>query len=704
MADSAEGRHQSLSSFNNLVSGQDDTALLKDIIDDTPIILFYIDHTGIIRLAQGKGLEKINSGKKVVGSNVFSCLEAYPKTLEHFRQAMAGREFTAVEEIGQRKFEFCYQPRHDPASAKYHVTGIATDITDLKRTEQALLQNRELLADAQKIARLGNWTCCIDHNGKHHSPTWSDEIFKILGLKKQPPNGKLLVDMIHEEDRPHFLKAVEDSRHNIKPYNVEYRIIRPDGKLRFINERGIARRNEQGDQVSLHGTMQDVTEQRRTEHTLQKATNFDALTGLPNRILFKEHLRQALAQSHRNRQYVALLALDLDNFKHINESLGHQTGDRLLLETGERLKDSVREGDTVSRFGGDEFIVIMEGITHTSEISVQAQKIIQNLNHQYHIGGHEVFCSTSIGIACYPMDAGNADDLIKHTGTALSNAKEQGKNTYQFYTRDMNSRILERLLLENALRHALEREEFEIHYQPQIDLLSGKITGIEALLRWRHPQMGLISPTQFIPLAEQNGLIVAIGKWVMETACHQAQQWIEDGHPPMRMSVNLSAHQVAQPGLSNTVKDVLDKTGLKPQLLKLELTESILLDDSSFTRNVLHHLHALGVKLTIDDFGTGYSSLSYLKRIPLDTLKIDRSFIQDLPQNSDDAAISQAIIAMARSLGMKVIAEGVESQEQLTFLSAQKCDEAQGYFFSEPKPAAELGVWLNKQAHGSRPF
>ena len=433
--------------------------------------------------------------------------------------------------------------------------------------------------------------------------------------------------------------------------------------------------------------MKAITE--RTQANLYRLAHFDALTGLPNRLLFLDRLSQMMAQANRNERLVAIMLLDLDRFKAINDTLGHTMGDLLLKGVAERLAGCVRGDDTVARLGGDEFIVLLPEIRYIEDAATVARKILNALAQPFPLDGHEIFIGTSIGIALYPFDE-ELNALLRNADTAMYEAKQQGGNNYQFYSAEMNTASLKHLSLEGALRRALERGEFELHYQPQIDLTRGEIVGVEALVRWRHPDLGLLGPMEFIPLAEENGLIVPIGEWVLRTACAQVRAWQEAGLRPIRVAVNLSARQFYQKDLVGTVARILEQTGLDSRYLELEITESCLMQNTQTTVALLTELSRLGVRFSIDDFGTGYSSLSYLKRFPIDTLKIDRSFVCDIGTDPDDAAIVKAIIALAKSLEMHVIAEGVETPEQLHFLRTHGCNEIQGYLVSRPLPADEV--------------
>jgi diguanylate cyclase (GGDEF)-like protein len=430
----------------------------------------------------------------------------------------------------------------------------------------------------------------------------------------------------------------------------------------------------------------DITERKQAEEMVHHLAYHDPLTGLPNRVLFNDHLTLELAHARRNKCMVAVIFLDLDRFKTINDTLGHAIGDQLLQEVAKRLRSCLREGDTVARLGGDEFMLLLPGITHGEDVAKVVRRILEVLKPPFNLDGHELHITSSMGISLYPSDGGDAETLIKNADAAMYRTKEQSRGTYQFYTPSMNAKAFERLILENDLRRALERQEFVVYYQPQVSLHTGQIVGVEALVRWQHPEKGLVPPMEFIPLAEETGLIIPLGDWVFRMACAQNQTWQKAGFSPLRVAVNLSARRFKQKGLIKDIVRILKETGLDPDYLELELTESHLMENVEATLSTLHELKAMGIHLSIDDFGTGYSSLSYLKRFPIDKLKIDRSFVLDISDNPDDAAIAVAIIAMAHSLKLKVTAEGVETKEQLEFLRAYQCDEMQGYYFSRPVP------------------
>ena len=427
----------------------------------------------------------------------------------------------------------------------------------------------------------------------------------------------------------------------------------------------------------------------------------DALTGLPNRPLFVDRLIVALAQAGRANQKLAVFFLDLDHFKNINDSLGHSAGDTLLKAVADRVRRCVREGDTIARFGGDEFTLLIPTIENVEDAAKIAQKITETLKIPFMIAERELFVTTSIGISMYPNDGSDAETLVRNADSAMYRAKDQGRDNYQLYAPAMNARALERLALENSLRKALSNDELVLHYQPLVDISSKSIVGLEALIRWNHPERGLLSPAHFISAAEVSGLIVPIGNWVLVTACRQLKIWQKRIDPDLTVAVNLSARQFQQGNLTSEVMQALEQTGLDPGSLELEITESSAMQNAENSIHTLRELKALGVRISMDDFGTGYSSLNYLKRFPIDTLKLDQSFVRDVTTDRGDAAIVSAVISMAHSLDLKVIAEGVETAEQLAFLQKQRCDYIQGYFFSAPLSVEDLEPYLIQRRHAA---
>jgi diguanylate cyclase (GGDEF)-like protein/PAS domain S-box-containing protein len=463
-----------------------------------------------------------------------------------------------------------------------------------------------------------------------------------------------------------------------------------DGSLYYEEKTITPLKDAGGNIVRFVSTGKDITQRLQSEERLHHLAHHDPLTDLPNRLLLQDRLKQAMLEAGQNDRLVAVMFLDLDRFKTINDTLGHDIGDALLKTVAERLAICLRPGDTVSRLGGDEFTLILANVAHVDDVTRVAQKILDQFISPFRIGGRDLFVSPSIGITLYPLDEKLPENLLKDADVAMYRAKELGGNRLQFYTPELNLRAARRLELETGLRQALERQEFILHYQPLVDMRTGRIRGMEALLRWQHPEFGLIPPLDFIPLAEEIGLIIPIGEWVLKTACAQIQAWHKTGFPTLQVAVNLSSKQLRDKNLIATVRQALAESGLEPRYLDLELTESVLMQDMEQATTILKELKAVGISFSLDDFGTGYSSLSYLKRFPIDYLKIDRSFVRDITTDPVGAGLVKAIIAMANVLRIKVIAEGVETYEQLDFLRSHGCDITQGYFCSKPLAAEDF--------------
>jgi len=470
----------------------------------------------------------------------------------------------------------------------------------------------------------------------------------------------------------------------------ESQVRKKSGEIIWISENARAVHDEDGSIVCFEGTVEDVTERKLYQERIEQQANYDTLTGLANRSLLNERLHQAIANAARNGTRLAVVFVDLDRFKFINDSLGHHVGDELLRAIAARLKANMREGDTVARLGGDEFVLLINGERSPDTIAAVLERMLEDISRPWSIPEGDFTFTCSMGVALYPDDGDTAETLLKHADSAMYRAKETGRNNIQFFTRQLNAAITERLELENNLRRALDRRQFELCYQPRIDLRTGRVIGAEALIRWRLGKNRVIAPSRFIPLAEEIGLIAPIGKWVLETTCQQAKAWQDAGLDSLVVSVNVSARQFHQSDIVDTIAQVLETAKLAPSSLEIELTESAVMHDAERFVAMLNQLNDLGVQIAIDDFGTGYSSLSYLKRFPVDRLKIDRSFVQDIATDADDATIVRTIIVLGHNLGLKVVAEGVETQEQLAFLRENGCDELQGYLFGAPMSGADF--------------
>jgi len=468
-----------------------------------------------------------------------------------------------------------------------------------------------------------------------------------------------------------------------------------DGELYYEEKTITPQKDKSGNITHFISTGKDISERMESQERLHYLAHHDSLTGLPNRALFQDRLSQVITRTRWHKRNIAVLFLDLDRFKVINDSLGHDVGDQVLQTMAQRLSDSIREGDTVARLGGDEFAIILNDIASQEDVAPVAEKILKTMAEPFVANNHELFITTSIGASLYPKDSEDTQGLLKKSDVAMYRAKEKGKNNFQFYTKADDTQAAERLTLETNLRHALEREEFFLEYQPQYAVNNTIPMGVEALIRWRSAEFKTISPLHFIPLLEETGMIIPVSDWVLNNACAQAAIWQESGLPPCHVAVNLSSRQFQRQGLVKQVEDILNRTGLRPEYLELEVTEGLLIENISETTKILNDLHDLGVRLSIDDFGTGYSSMNYLKRLPFDNLKIDKSFVQDVTISDDASAIATAIITLAHSLDMKVIAEGVETSEQLKFLQQQNCDMVQGFLFSKPVSPENIQKLLN---------
>lgn len=518
------------------------------------------------------------------------------------------------------------------------------------------------------------------------------KLCEIVGYSQKELVGMSFQEITHPED---LITDKELARRmmarELDEKTREKRYRHKNGYYIWVNLTSSLVRDENGEPKYYSTVVEDISRRKQIEEELLHLASHDALTHLPNRSLLLDRLSQALAYANRSSGQVAIMLIDLDRFKNINDSLGHDVGDKIIMEVGRRLSSMAQHGDTIARVGGDEFAVVLPDVTREETVAMLAQQTLESLSQPMTIQGHEFYPTGSIGISLYPKDGHDSQALLKNADTAMYRAKDAGRNNFQFYASEMNARALDRLKLESGLRRALERGEFVLHYQPQVDIVTGGIVGVEALLRWAPPGQPVVFPVDFIPIAEETGLIMPIGEWVLRTACTQNKAWQTSGRfPKMKVAVNLSARQFKQQDIVKMVSRVLSQTGCDASSLELEITESVIMEDPEAAAQTLQNLSDMGVHLSIDDFGTGYSSLSYLKRFPINSLKIDRSFVRDITIDADDAAIAKAVIALAHSLKLQVIAEGVETAEQMAFLREQRCDQIQGYYLSRPLAVEEL--------------
>ncbi|MBC2695791.1 MAG: EAL domain-containing protein [Desulfobacteraceae bacterium] len=686
------------------------------VVDDDIAVRLLIceslEQAGMIVKEAENGLEALSVFKRVRPDIVMMDVKM-PKmdgftACERLRQLPGGDEVSIVMVTGLDDVK-SIQQAYDAGATDFITKPVNWSILNhrvryLLRAREAfrdLCRSEDRLTQAQRVANLGNWEWNIVDN----KLDWSGEIYSIFGLEPQAfgRTYEAFLRLVHPEDRGYIENAVDRALHENKPYSIDHRIILPDKTERTVHERAQVIFDETGKPVKMHGIVQDITKHKKTEAKIRFLAYYDVLTGLPNRQLFKEYSIRAIRMAQRDGTKLAIIFMDLDHFKRINDTLGHNAGDKLLEKISENMMVVIRASDIVtridnesrsktslSRLGGDEFTILLPDLTEIQQAATVAKRIIKCLSLPVKVAGRELYVTGSIGIAVYPDDGEDIDTLLKNADTAMYHAKDAGRNNFQFYAKYMNELTLSRLNMEAELKKALERNEFILYYQPQVEVATSTIVGVEALIRWEHPESGIVSPAEFIPIAEETGLIIPIGEWVLQTACPQMAVWHKAGFNSLRIGINLSSNQFRQGDIVKSIKNILATTGLDPQHLELEITESIIMHDVEEAIATLWKLKEMGLNLSIDDFGTGYSSMNYLKRFPLDTLKIDQSFIKDIMMDPNDQAITKATIGLARGLGLTTIAEGVETEEQLTFLRKQGCDQIQGYFFSKPVPTEKV--------------
>lgn len=587
-----------------------------------------------------------------------------------------------------------------------------------KNTADALRSSQAKLDNAQRIARLGHWECEVATGAL----TWSREFGRILGAEqsKQLVHWNEFLSAVDEDQRQSLKLVANQSVNDCTAFTIEFRLNGTAGGERTIRLEAEPYIADNGDFSHMLGTIQDITERTDAQAQIHNLAYYDLVTGLPNRAQLHERLHFVLQNAERAESQFALLFLDLDHFKQVNDTLGHDAGDDLLKQVSERLTAVVRDSDsvvrtseededdlahqhTVARLGGDEFVVLLGQVNRAEDAARVAQRIAATISEPYAISDNEVSVTTTIGISVYPADGTDSETLMKHADVAMYHAKEQGRNGYQFYSRGIHEQALARFSMERELKTAIENDELMLVYQPKIDFQDGRVVGVEALVRWEHPDNGVVSPAEFIPLAEETGLILPLGQWVLKEGCAQMQRWIDRGVGPFSMAVNCSSVQFTRGDMIGDLQEAIRSSGLDPRWLEVELTESLLIQDIDAGIESLQEMKQLGIQISIDDFGTGFSSLSYLKRLPVDKLKIDQSFVKDLGFDQGDAAIVSAIITLSHNLNLTVVAEGVETQEQFDILRDFRCNEAQGYLISYPMNSADFEIWLkNWQSQNNR--
>jgi diguanylate cyclase (GGDEF)-like protein/PAS domain S-box-containing protein len=654
----------------------------------------YLDANESFLKLTGYGLEEI-VGRTSVDLTFWATPEERARALNAFREDGQVRdvEVTIRRKTGEERRVLFSLDRVE-LEGKPCLLSFSHDITDRVAAEEELRRRQERFELVVLATKDVIWEWDLATNREW----WSEGITTVFGYPASAvgPLASWWDERVHPDDKVRVIPVVYEFVKGEGRYWVSsYRFRRADGSYAHVQDRGYVIRDKSGRAVKMVGAITDVTEQHLAEERIQHQAYHDSLTGLPNRLLFGDRLNQALAHAHRHKGRVSVIFLDIDHFKRVNDALGHSVGDELLRRVAGRLAKCMRDEDTIARVGGDEFALLFE-IADAGEATRAAERILGALSTPIILDDHQLDVTASLGIALYPADGTDEATLLRNADAAMYRAKDLGRNNFQLCTPDLNARALDRMTLEGELRRAMERQEFILHYQPLIDLATGRLTGLEALLRWQHPHKGLVQPGTFIPVAEEGHLIVAIGEWVLREACRQLRVWKDAGHPSFRVSVNLSARQFQQRGLAETVRRALEEQGLPAAQLELEITESMAMQNAEWTADVLRTLRKMGVRIAVDDFGTGQSSLSYLRQFPFNTVKIDRAFVRDLTVDPVDEAIVKAVIGLAHSLGLTVVAEGVETHDQLAFLRHAQCEEVQGHLFSKALPAERLGEILER--------
>ncbi|MFZ5558529.1 MAG: EAL domain-containing protein, partial [Pseudomonadota bacterium] len=660
---------------------------LRTVVANAPLVVFALDAQGAFTFSEGKGLAAIGvEPGEAVGRSVFEMYRDYPDMLAQLRRGLGGRPGVFESSVAGREFVVHYAPQRDPGGEVTGLTGVAIDITERKESEQTLRESEQRFRDVVQAA--GEYVWETDRDWRY--TYLSDRVQALLGYGEAEMLGRKPSEFMPDGEPERVGEWFAEHAAPGRPFRgLEHMSVTKAGGLVWQQVSGIPVFDADGEFRGYRGTGLDITERKRAEERIEHLATRDALTGLPNRLLLQDRVNHRLASAQRNGERLALLFIDLDRFKTINDSLGHHVGDALLQEVAGRLQSALRGGDTLARLGGDEFVVALEQLKHPRDAAAVAQKILAALAGGLRIGEYSLNTSCSIGISIFPDDGEDLNTLMRNADTAMYHAKEQGRGNYQFFSAEMNVRAVRRLNMETALRRALERGELELHFQPQVMVATGALAGAEVLLRWRNPDHGSVSPSEFISVAEETGIIHEIGTWVLEQACRQIAAWQAEGLGVPKIAVNLSRAQL-RAGFDELLRRALQRSRVSPSSLELEITESLIMQDENAAVAVLERIGALGVRIAIDDFGAGYSSLGVLRRLPIDTLKIDQSFVHDLETKPDALAVAGAIVAMAHSLKLTVVAEGVERRETLAALAALRCDEYQGFLFSGPLPASEF--------------
>jgi diguanylate cyclase (GGDEF)-like protein/PAS domain S-box-containing protein len=680
-------------------------AELRIAMDSIPHPMVYIDRDYRYQLLNKRVEELLGRSRdELVGKDLRQVFgdQYFNEVKPYWDRALAGETFTVERQIGtnpatMRWMITTYSPRLDATGAIIGFYSVATDTDELKRTELDLRRANWLLSSHFENTPLA----VIEWDRNYRLRRWSPQAEKVFGWREAELAGKHFRDwkfVIEGDMEQADTLAAKLTTHGEPRATSLHRNYRKDGRVIWCEWYNSSLRDENGDILSILSLAQDVTTRVLAEERLVHQATHDSLTGLPNRTLLQDRLRQAIARARRGGYRVAAMFIDLDRFKDVNDTLGHRIGDELLREIATRLTRAVRDSDLLVRLSGDEFMVVLEQVTDLESPRVVAGKLLDEIRQPSRIEGHDIHMSASVGISLFPDDADDVETLLKNADMAMYRAKELGKNAFQVFTSDLAEYGTAMRLLENALRSAVIRNEFELYYQPKVDLKGGRVIGAEALLRWHHPTRGMVAPGEFMALAEETGLIHEIGDWVLGAAAAQAHKWHVAGHTDLRLAVNLAAGQFTATHLAERVQECLLREGCAPQSIEVEITETSVLHDPQGVGQTLAKLREMGLRVAIDDFGTGYSSLSHLKRFPIDTLKIDKTFVADILTDKDDAAIVSAVIAMARALEIEVIAEGVETEAQRALLASLGCDSYQGFLFSRPLPVDEFDALLDRGA------